>query len=78
MKNKTNYKRIFLEALRTAVIFVSGFLIYEFLLELEKKWNEMYPNNHMYHFHKRNSIKFIFIFIIDLLILLLFHRLGII
>ena len=30
------YLRIFLEALRTAIIFVSGFIIYELLLDAEK------------------------------------------
>ena len=40
MKQDNKYVRIFLYAFRTAVIFVSGFLIYELLLEAEKKWNE--------------------------------------
>jgi hypothetical protein len=77
MHKKDIYTRIFFEALRTAFIFLSGFIIYEILLETEKKWNEMEPSHRVYHFHKRNSIKFLFIFVIDVTILYLFHRMDI-
>ena len=71
------YVRIFLEAFRTAVIFVSGFFIYELLLEAEKEWNKLEPLHKMHHFYKRNSIKFLFIFLIDLTILFTFNYLGV-
>ena len=77
MKQDNKYLRIFLEAFRTALIFVSGFLIYELLLEAEKKWNELEPSHKMHHFYKRNSIKFLFIFLIDLIIVFVFHYLGV-
>jgi len=77
MKQDNKYARIFLEAFRTALIFVSGFLIYELLLEAEKKWNELEPSHKMYHFYKRNSVKFLFIFLIDLTILFVFNYLGV-
>jgi len=72
--SKTHY-RIFLHAVRTAIIFVSGFIIYEFLVKLEKKWNKENPSNSMLHFHKRNSIKFLLIFGIDLVLLYMLHLL---
>jgi hypothetical protein len=70
------YLRIFFEALRTAIIFVSGFIIYELLLDVEKVWNKMHPSHKRYHFYKRNYIKFLIIFLVDLVILLIFNRLG--
>jgi preprotein translocase subunit SecG len=77
MKQNNNYLRIFLEAFRTAVIFVSGFLIYEILLQAEKEWNKLEPSHKMYHFYKRKSIKFLLIFTIDLTILFIFNYLGV-
>lgn len=68
MKN-INHSRIFLSALRTAIIFVAGFIIYEILVRLEKIWNKLNPENTLYHFYTRKSIKFLLILIIDLLIL---------
>jgi hypothetical protein len=77
MKQNNKYVRIFLEAFRTAVIFVSGFLIYELLLEAEKEWNKIEPSHKIHHFYKRNSIKFLFIFLIDSTILFIFNYLGV-
>jgi hypothetical protein len=65
-------KRIFFHSLRTAIIFVAGFIIYEILLRLEKEWNKRNPEKKIYNFHKRNIIKFIFIFLIDLIVLCVF------
>jgi hypothetical protein len=64
-----NHTRMFFNALRTAIIFVSGFLIYEILVGLEKLWNKKNPENALYHFHTRKGIKFLLILMIDLLIL---------
>lgn len=66
---KINHKRIFTHALRTALLFVAGFLIYEILIRLEKMWNKSNPEHQLYHFYKRKTYKLILIFIIDLLIL---------
>ncbi len=66
---KINHGRLFSHAFRTALLFISGFLIYEILLNLEKLWNKKNPKNKLIHFYKRKTFKFIFIFIIDLLIL---------
>jgi hypothetical protein len=66
---KIYHKRIFTHALRTALLFVGSFLIYEFLVLLEKKWNLENPENQLYHFYQRKTYKLILIFIIDLLIL---------
>ena len=65
-------KRIFFHSLRTAMVFVAGLIIYEILLGLEKEWNKMNPGHETYNFHKRNILKFIFIFIVDFLILYVF------
>jgi uncharacterized membrane protein YidH (DUF202 family) len=66
---KINHARLFLHALRTALLFVAGFFIYEILVSLEKMWNESVPENSLQHFHQRKGIKFVIILIIDLLIL---------
>jgi hypothetical protein len=66
---KIDHVRLFLHALRTSLIFVSGFLIYEILVYLEKKWNLANPENKTYNYYKRNLYKLILIFIADLIIL---------
>jgi hypothetical protein len=72
-KNSSIHSRIFFHSFRTAVIFVAGFMIYEFLLKLEKKWNKANPSNSMFHFSKKYSIKFLLIMIIDLILLYMLH-----
>jgi len=69
MRHKIEHKRIFLNAFRTAVIFMTGFIIYELLLELEKLWNYEFPDHKIYNFGKRKMYKFLFVFLIDLLLL---------
>ncbi len=66
---KVNHVRIFTHALRTALLFVAGFLVYEILIRLEKIWNLENPGNELHHFYKRKIYKLLIIFIIDLLIL---------
>ena len=66
-------KRIFFHSLRTAIIFVSGFIIYEILLRLEKRWNKMNPGQKKYNFHRKNVFKFIFIFLVDCTVLYSFY-----
>lgn len=66
---KVNHLRMFLNALRTAIIIVSGFIAYEILLELEIIWNKKNPANKLYHFMHRQLYKLIIIFVIDLLLL---------
>jgi hypothetical protein len=78
MKKNNGYISIFFEALRTATIFVSGFIVYELLLDLEKKWHKLEPSRKIYHFYKRKSIKFLIIFLIDLTILCIFKWLDVI
>jgi hypothetical protein len=65
-------KRIFFHSMRTAIIFVAGFIIYEILLDLEKEWNKRNPGHETYNFHKRNIFKFIFIFLVDFVVLYAF------
>jgi hypothetical protein len=69
MTIKINHHVFFLNALRTSLIFVAGFLTYELLKILESKWNKTHPNNQLAHFARRKGLHFLFIFIIDLLIL---------
>jgi len=70
LKKSMNY-RFFLHALRTALIFIAGFLTYDLLKTLESEWNKMYPNNEFSHFAHRKAYHFIFIFVFDLVILYL-------
>lgn len=69
MSNKILHHKIFLNALRTAIIFIVGFLGYELLKTLELEWNHSLPNNEVEHFARRKSVHFILIFLTDLLIL---------
>ena len=69
MTIKLKHHIFFLNALRTALIFIAGFLSYELLKIAESKWNKMRPNNEISHFARRKALHFFLIFIIDLLIL---------
>jgi hypothetical protein len=71
MSNKIEYNRIFLNALRTALIFIAGFLSYEILKDLEQEWNKITPNNKMVHFANRKIFHFLIMFMSDLIILFL-------
>lgn len=66
---KINHVRLFSHALRTVLLFLASFFIYETLKKLEKKWNENNPENEWTHFYQRKLYKGLFIFIVDLLIL---------
>jgi len=66
---KANHFRMFLNALRTALIIVAGFIAYEILLELEILWNKKNPGNKTYHFINRQLYKLIIIFTLDLILL---------
>lgn len=66
---KINHKRMFAHALRTALLFVAGFLIYEILISLEKMWNKANQENKLYYFYEKHIFRLILIFIMDLLIL---------
>ena len=69
MVNKISHFKIFLHALRTALIFIAGFLSYELLKIVEGEWNKTHPNNEVKHFAHRKLYHFVIIFILDLLIL---------
>lgn len=69
MANRINHRHFFLNSLRTALIFIAGFLTYELLKIVENRWNKTYPNNEFSHFAHRKSYHFFIIFIVDLLIL---------
>jgi len=65
---KIPHGRLFSHALRTALLFVIGFSIYEILLYLEKKWTFKNPEHTTYFFYQRKFFKLISLFIIDLII----------
>ena len=69
MTNKIQHHRFFLHALRTALVFIAGFLSYEILKMIEDKWNKSYPNNETIHFAKRKTYHFIGLFLADLFVL---------
>lgn len=66
--NSINHFRIFLSAIRTAIIVVSGFIAYEILLETEKGLNILYPHE-QFNFTKRKFLKLFLIFLIDLFLI---------
>lgn len=67
------HSHIFFQALRTAVIFVAGFIIYDILIKIEKEWNKSNPSRRVYHFSKKNIIKFLMILIIDMILLYILY-----
>jgi hypothetical protein len=71
MANKIIHSIFLLNALRTALIFIAGFLTYEILKRLENEWNIMHPKNEISHFAHRKMYHFLIIFLFDLSILYL-------
>lgn len=66
---KIKHTHIFLAAFRTAILFFTGFLTYEILLELEKTWNLKNNNKELEDLYKRRFIKFFIILFLDLILL---------
>jgi hypothetical protein len=66
------HKLFFLRAIKTGLIALTGFIIYEILSELEKIWNMMLPDNEYYHFYKRRFLHFLALFLMDLFLLYIF------
>lgn len=70
-----NHFRLFTHALRTAILFAAGFLVYEILNTLEEKWelknteNKENKENKEYYLYQKQFYSLIFIFFIDLIIL---------
>jgi hypothetical protein len=69
MKHKINHSKFFLDAFRSALLFIAGFLTYEIFKTLESEWNKRHENREIVHFAKRKSYHFIAIFLLDLMIL---------
>jgi hypothetical protein len=69
MTNKIHHSKFFLDALRSALLFIAGFLTYEILKTLESEWNKTHENRELVHFAKRKSYHFLAIFLLDLFIL---------
>jgi hypothetical protein len=58
---KINHHRVFLHALRSALLIVAGFIAYEILIEVQKYYNLGY--------NQRKIYKLMFIFMVDLAII---------
>ena len=68
MKLNHHY-HILLKSWRISFVCIIGFIIYETLLKLEKKWNVMNPGHEKYNVYKRYIIKFIIIFLLSVILL---------
>ncbi len=68
-----NHTRMFFTALRTAILFFAGFLVYEILIEIEKIWNLKNPENKQLHFYQKKIYKFLLILVIDLILLYILY-----
>ena len=49
--NKINHKYIFFHALRSALLFIAVFFIYDILINLEKLWNKENPEKSKYNYY---------------------------
>jgi Zn-dependent protease with chaperone function len=60
---KINHKHIILQALRTALLFLFGYIVYELAMEVE------HPTTSRLKTIRTKLVKFVMIFVLDLLIL---------
>jgi hypothetical protein len=65
-------KKIFLNAFRTALLIVLGFVVYDINLKVIKQLQILYPDITLYHFTLLKLLKFLFIFILDFAILYIY------
>jgi hypothetical protein len=68
-----NHYRILFKSCRISFVCIIGFIIYEILLKLEKKWNVMNPRDKKYNVYKRYIIKFIIMFLVSIIILYIMY-----
>jgi hypothetical protein len=69
MVKQIKHHEFFLNSLRTALVFIAGFLTYELVKILEDEWNKLHPNNELRHFVHRKSYHFVIIFFSDYFII---------
>ena len=72
---KINHNRILISALRTSIIFIASFLTYDILKNIENTWNKKFPHKKSAHFRNKKIIHFLFIFLLDIILLYLFFYL---
>jgi hypothetical protein len=71
MITNLTHKKIFLYSLRTALLIVAGFFVYDILKEFENDWNKTHPENKLNNLAQNKIIHFIVMFLIDVIILYL-------
>jgi hypothetical protein len=65
--SKIHHKHIFLKSFRTALLFISGFIVYELAMELEE--HKSYQHKSRLKTIRTKLLKFVIIFMLDILIL---------
>ena len=68
-----NHRHILIKSLRISFISMIGFIIYEALIKLEKKWNKNNPGHEKTNLYKRYTLKFIILFIVAFIILYIMY-----
>jgi len=68
---KTQHSKIFLAALRSALLILGSFILYDFLKEMVEIWDDIFLHKKEYHIYYRRIYQYLGVFILDLIILYL-------
>jgi len=68
---KVQHPKIFLAALRSALLILGSFILYEFLKEMIEIWDEIFLHKKEHHIFYRRIYQYLGVFILDLIILYL-------
>jgi hypothetical protein len=68
----TMHKKIFLNAFRTSLIIVFSFIVYEFNIEIMKSLRKVHPELTEYQGILSKIVKFVGIFLLDLILLYIY------
>ena len=68
---KVQHSKLFLAALRSALLILGSFILYEFLKEMVELWDEIFLHKKEHHIYYRRFYQYLGVFLLDLIILYL-------
>jgi hypothetical protein len=68
---KINHSKIFLSALRSALLVLGSFILYDLLKDMLDIWDDIFLHKKEYHIYYKRIYQYLGVFFLDLIILYL-------
>jgi hypothetical protein len=68
---KVHHSKIFLSALRSALLILGSFILYDLLKDMVEIWDDIFLHKKEHHIYYRRIYQYLGVFILDLIILYL-------